>query len=295
MSLPPVPARPLPPADPAAVRARPGQEDASTGSGKPFDILLAERGGPPQTPLPAQDGDARQEQDKVARTVAEMFNEHGFFANAAELHPQTPGDHAAQRNGSVSVEAASAQPASAPVRIGPQASSAGEATNALPGSAASPEGPPGAGTPPYSAGRPDGFAGSLAAPSGARFAGWTIGSPTAPRASTPHAPQTLATATRTPAADAKRSVVSQDDAAASRSDKRLAARIEEHLRRTSANAVRVDVRSGDDGLLVMARADALDRAERSRLLTEIEALLSRHGHASARINLNGEPAPLRRV
>lgn len=288
VSLPPVQARPLPPPDTRGVQARPGQEDAPAGSGKSFDILLAEHGSASHAALPSQDGDARQGQDTAAPTVAEMFNEHGFFANAAALHPQTQGDFASQRTGRVGVEAMPAQPAPAPVHIAPQAPSAG-GPNAVPPSTASPDGLPGSGTQPR-------FSGSLAAPSAAQFAGSPIGLPSAPRGTTQQAPQIVAAAARAPAADARRPAASQDNpAASSRADKRLAATIEEHLRRTSANAVRVEVRAAEDGLLVTARTDKLDRAERSRLRTEIAALLSRHGHGPARIRLNGEFAPIRQV
>lgn len=280
VSLPPVQARPLPPPDTHGVQARPGQEDAPAGSGKSFDILLAEHGGPTSMPLPSMDG--------AGPTVAEMFNEHGFFASTADLHPQAQGDPASQRTGRGGVEAMPAQPAPAPVHIAPQAPSAG-GPNAVPPSTASPDGLPGSGTQPR-------FSGSLAAPSAAQFAGSPIGLPSAPRGTTQQAPQIVAAAARAPAADARRPAASQDNpAAASRADKRLAATIEEHLRRTSANAVRVEVRAAEDGLLVTARTDKLDRAERSRLRTEIAALLSRHGHGPARIRLNGEFAPIRQV
>lgn len=287
VSLPPVQARPLPPPDTHGVQARPGQEDAPAGSGKSFDILLAEYGSASHAALPSQDGDARQRRDGGAPTVAEMFNEHGFFANAADLHPQTQGDPASQRTGRGGVEAMPAQPAPAPVHIAPQAPSAG-GPNAVPPSTASPDGLPGSGTQPR-------FSGSLVAPSAAQSTGWTTGSPTAPRVTTQQAPQILAAAARAPAADIKRPAPSHENAASSRADKRLAATIEEHLRRTSANAVRVEVRAAEDGLLVTARTDKLDRAERSRLRTEIAAMLSRHGHGPARIRLNGEFAPIRQV
>lgn len=286
VSLPPVQARPLPPPDTRGGQARPGQEDALAGSGKPFDILLAEHGGP-QMPRSAQDGDARRGQDGAAPTVAEMFNERGFFANAADLHPQASGDPVSQRTGHAGVEAISAQPAPAPVHIAPQAPSA-SGPNAVPPSGASRGEPSGAGTPPH-------FAGLLKGSSSARLAGWTTASPAAPGVRTRNAPRILAVAARAPAADAKRPAASQDNLAASRADKRLAATIEEHLRRTSASNVRVEVRAAEDGLLVTAQTDKLDRAERSRLLTEITALLSRHGRVPPRISLNGEFAPIRQV
>ncbi|HZF44371.1 MAG TPA: hypothetical protein VEZ48_13285 [Sphingomonadaceae bacterium] len=287
MSLPPVHARPSPPAEPSGVKGRPGQEDASAGSGTPFDILLAERGGAAPLPLAGQDLDADRRQGRAVPTVAEVFNEHGFFAGAAPLGSQSPGAPASPQAGGVSVEPAFAHPASAAPRGGAMALPAGgaapviaEARLAMADAALS-EG----------AVRLDGFGGPFLA----RFAGSPTGAPAVPRAAMQSAPRIAASIARAASTGASSPSTADGSTFASRAGKRLAARVEEHLRRAGGTAIRVDVRASQDGLLVAARAEGLDRAERSRLRAEIEALLVRHGHAPARISLNGEPAPPRRA
>lgn len=323
VSLPPIDARPTPPGFPGMPTRSEGDE-ASAGGGKPFDVLLSERRDlstmpvPPQggdeasagagkpfdilsdrrnlSPMsaPPQDGDARRGEKKVALapTVAEMFNEHGFFAGAAQLQPLTPGDPAPPRSEGVGIGAVPARSAVTPMHAEPQAPSAGADTHVVPTRVA--VATPATRTAPIDP-KVEVLARAVDPAPAARFAGSATGSVIAPRASTPHAPRIVAAGARASAPDPKRPASDGEGFATSRAHKRLAAVIEEHVRRTSATGVRVEVRAAADGLLVAARADGLDRAERSRLLTEIEALLSRHGRVPARISVNGEPAPTRRV
>jgi hypothetical protein len=219
-------------------------------------------------------------------TVAEVFNEHGFFAGAAPLGSQSPGAPASPQAGGVSVE-----PAFAHAGFG----SAARGAMALPAGGAAPV----IAEARLAMARRCAVggcrqAGRLRRPFLARFAGSPTGAPAVPRAAMQSAPRIAASIARAASTGASSPSTADGSTFASRAGKRLAARVEEHLRRAGGTAIRVDVRASQDGLLVAARAEGLDRAERSRLRAEIEALLVRHGHAPARISLNGEPAPPRR-
>lgn len=302
MSLPPVHVRSAPAAGLATQPAARKREDTPHEGGKPFDLLLSERKG-----LDANANAVLPENgnDTHASSVAEMFNERGFFQGAVSLQstgvdPVEVDPASVQPIGTVDERAGAERPslmvptsrptiraARAEAHMSEQGK-ADQASSALRNL--------------IGAMRVDGLRTGVLVGGQGRLSSVGSGSRSLLLLSSGLRQARPGLNTQVPASEGQANVEAGRETlpdaegapASPAMQKRLAAMIENQLRRTNAVHVRVDVRAMQDGLHVLARTDKLDRNERNRLQSEIAALLSRHGRVAARISFNGETVLARR-